>query len=310
MATETTALVRVESLTAAEIFKSGAIDPILEQIKAEARAEAAKLDISTEANRKAIASLAYKVARSKTFIDGQRKSLVEAEKKRLREIDREGARIWDELEALQKEVRKPLTEWEEADKRRIDAHEALLKETEAAGSFTAQAWQTLSVESMRDRMAEINALSARDWQEFRAKAERIIAEACAAIESAIAQRERYDAEQAELARLRKEAQERAQKEREECIAREAREAAERKAQEEAARKEREAEAERQRIERERKVAEIEREQREANKRHRAKIEHEAVTALMREPGLSNLGEAQAIIAAIAAGKVPHVRIEY
>ena len=74
MANESTALVRLESCTAVQIFGPGFIDPLLDQLEAEAKAEAAKLDISTEANRKALASLAYKVARSKTFIDDQRKA--------------------------------------------------------------------------------------------------------------------------------------------------------------------------------------------------------------------------------------------
>jgi hypothetical protein len=91
-----TALVNVEAMTAVEIFRPGAIDPLLGAIKEEVRQQASKLDISTEPNRKAIASLAFKVAKSKTFIDGQRKSLVADEKKRLAAIDAEGRRIWDE----------------------------------------------------------------------------------------------------------------------------------------------------------------------------------------------------------------------
>lgn len=48
-----------------------------------------------------------------------RLELVADRKKELKAIDAEGARIWDELEALQKEVRQPLTEWENRDKERI-----------------------------------------------------------------------------------------------------------------------------------------------------------------------------------------------
>ena len=53
MATETTALAVLEKCTAVQIFEQGFIDPVLEQIEAEARSEAARLDISTEANREA-----------------------------------------------------------------------------------------------------------------------------------------------------------------------------------------------------------------------------------------------------------------
>ena len=68
-----TALATIENKPATELFKPGAIDPILDAIRAEVRREAACLDISTEANRKAIASLAFKVAKSKTFVDKRRR---------------------------------------------------------------------------------------------------------------------------------------------------------------------------------------------------------------------------------------------
>lgn len=250
-----TGIVKLESFTAAQIFGPGFIDPVIDQIESEVKTQAARLDISTESNRKALASLAYKVGRSKTFIDSQRKALVADEKKRLKAIDSEGARIWDRLESLQAEVRKPLTDWEEADKQRICAHEENIRETEAGGAYTAKHWQELSVEVMTDRLNEIKALSGRDWQEFASRGALAIKTAVTQIEEAIAKREKYDAEQAELARLRAEAAEREQKEREERIAQAAREKAEREAKEREERAARQAEAERQRIENERVQAE-------------------------------------------------------
>lgn len=49
----TTELARIESITPAELFKPGTLDPILSAIEAEVRREAACLDISTPENRKA-----------------------------------------------------------------------------------------------------------------------------------------------------------------------------------------------------------------------------------------------------------------
>jgi hypothetical protein len=242
-------------MTAVEIFRPGAIDPLLSAIKDEVRQQASKLDISTEPNRKAIASLAFKVAKSKTFIDGQRKNLVADEKKRLASIDAEGRRIWNELEALQLEVRKPLTDWEEADKERIAAHESHITETLNGGSYSLQNWQSLPIEVMQDRLNEILALGQWNWEEFRSRGELAVKTASAQIQEAIAKREKHEAEQAELARLRAEAAERDRKEREERIAREAREAAEREAQKRAEDAAKKAEAERLRVERERQQAE-------------------------------------------------------
>lgn len=251
-----TALVHVETMTAVEIFRPGAIDPILNSIKEEVRKQAAQLDISTDANRKAIASLAFKVAKSKTFIDGQRKNLVADEKKRLASIDAEGRRIWNELESLQQEVRKPLTDWEQADKDRIAAHEEALAEIAGTGNFTAQNWQTIPAVAIGERMKEMEAdFGQRQWEEFAVRAAGIKAVAARQMTDALHRAEKAEQEKAELERLRAEAAERQQKEREERIAREAAEVAEadaRRRAEEAAKK---AEAERQRVERERLQAE-------------------------------------------------------
>ena len=113
------ALLKIDKMTPEQIFAPGTMDPILEAIRTEVTRQAAKLDISTEQNRKALGSLAFKVTKSKTFIEGQRKSLVAAEKKRLAAIDSEGRRIWDILEGIAAEVRKPLTDWEQIDKDRV-----------------------------------------------------------------------------------------------------------------------------------------------------------------------------------------------
>lgn len=122
METETaTALVIIGQLTPPQLFAPGTLDPLVERVKAEVRA--IKTDISTEEGRKAIASLAYKIARTKTFIDDRRVELVADEKKRLAAIDSEGKRVRDELDALKEEVRKPLTDWENADNERIKANE-------------------------------------------------------------------------------------------------------------------------------------------------------------------------------------------
>ena len=347
MPTESTALIRLESCTAVQIFGPGFIDPLLDQLEAEAKSEAAKLDISTEANRKALASLAYKVARSKTFIDDQRKLLVADEKKRLKAIDQEGARIWDRLEALQDEVRKPLTEWEEIDKRRIAEHEEALKEIEGAGEHSSRSWESLTAEAMRDRLKEIET-DPRQWEEFGQRAAGVKAVAKAQILQAIEKREKWDAQQAELIRLRAEAAEREQREREERIAREATERAERESREREELAEREkqaaeqraAQAEERRVqeaqaaerraaeaaaqaERDRgRAVEAEKQRRAAeDKRKREEQERRDASARIRKRVLGKISEAIAelgvaperadvIASALANGKIPNVTVVF
>lgn len=263
---EQTALARIETITPVELFKPGTLDPILDAIKAEVRREAAQLDISTLENRKALASLAFKVARSKTFVDGQRLKLVADEKLRLKAIDKEGARIWDELEALQAEVRKPLTDWENAEKERVAGHEAALKELVDAGNICELNWNNPNapVSLMHSRLDAIMK-STYDWQEFHQRAVATVTATIRQIKDAIAKREKYDAEQEELVRLRAEQAKRDQQEREEGIAREAKEQAEAEA---ALREKAIAKAEeaaRQRIEDERNQAEARAKQAEAQR---------------------------------------------
>ncbi len=245
-----TALAVIETMPAIELFKPGALDPILDRIKTEARAEAAKLDISTEANRKALISLSVKVRTSKTFLDNARIALVSGEKERLKKIDQEGARLWDELEALQKEIRQPVTDWENAEKDRVAAHEQALAEIANSGPYTLANWQILPLEAMGDRRVEIEQEATRDWQEFSRRAQVVIEKALGEIADAISRRENYEREKAELDRLRAEAAAREQQERENRIAAEARKAAEEKARLDAKRVAIAAEAERLRIENE------------------------------------------------------------
>ncbi|MGB9153482.1 MAG: hypothetical protein WCD70_10390 [Alphaproteobacteria bacterium] len=249
-----TALVPIENLKGVEIFKPGAVDPILERIEREAREEAAKLDISTETSRKAIASLAYKVARSKTYLDEEGKKLTEDQKKIIDTVNAERRRVRERLDLLKDEVRKPLTDWEQIEEDRTMAHKAALDEIEKAQFYTESNWQTLSSEVIADRIKEIESDS-RDWEEFSVRAAGVKAVALDSMRKSLASAQKVETERAELERLRAEAAERAIKEREEAAARAATEAAERNAKEQAEAAQRAAEAEQQRIENERLQAE-------------------------------------------------------
>jgi colicin import membrane protein len=72
-------------------------------------------DVSTERGRKEIASMAYKVTRSKTAIDDAGKKLNEEARSKINAVDAQHRKIREELESLAEEVRKPLTDWEAAE---------------------------------------------------------------------------------------------------------------------------------------------------------------------------------------------------
>ncbi len=251
----------IPAIVPAEFFKPNGADAVLSALKTEVRKVAATLDISTPAGREAIASLAYKVARSKTALDEQGKELVGAIKKQSGEIDAERKRMRDELDALKDEVRKPLTDWENAEKERVAAHEAIIRQIEDLGRLD----HPLNLEEIADRAGQVSILADRDWQEFKQRAVGAKVMAMEALSEAQdrAIEARRLREQAE--RLEAEARERAIKEREEAAARAAKEAAERRAEEQARIAREAAERERQRVENERIQAEARAKQAEAER---------------------------------------------
>jgi hypothetical protein len=233
MSTDSTDLIVMNALTAEAVFCPGGVDAIIEKIAAAARAVPA--DISTTSGRAAIKSIAYKVARSRTALDEMGKDLAAEWKKKSAAIDSERRDIRERLEALQEEVRKPLTDWENAEKNRVAAHEAKLTAITELGVFVGT---EPGVESILDRISILaeSRFSAHDWQEFTQRAAITIAGVTASLQSAHAAAVKRDADRAELERLRQEQAKREQHERELRIAAEASERARKEAEEKAAHK--------------------------------------------------------------------------
>ena len=161
------ALVVISTMAPAVAFAPGAVLDILAQIEAAARAEAEKLDISTSAGRSAIASLAYKVARTKTAYDNMGKDLVEGWKTQAKTIDAERRAIRDKLDALKDEIRKPLTEFEEAEERRVTGHEVALAALQSLRLLPVDA----CLADVDARIGDVPEMGIRNWQEFAKRAD-------------------------------------------------------------------------------------------------------------------------------------------
>jgi hypothetical protein len=288
------ALTVTSALVPAAVFASGGVDDILARVKAEARA--VKTDISTPAGRKAVASLAYKIARSKTALDDMGKSLGEDMRKRVDAINADRRRIRDELDALGDEIRAPLTAFENAEKSRVEAHEAAIKDIEARGSggFAGPPQTAARIAEVLDGARAIH--HNRDWQEFAKRAADARELAVARLSAMLAEaqaREEAEAEaerqRQEQQRIRAEQEARERREREERIAaaaaERAREEAEAKARAEAELAERErqrllAEAD-ERRRRELHAAEERREREAQEAADKARREQEAIEAKAR-----------------------------
>jgi hypothetical protein len=199
------------------IFVSGGTDDLVAGIRATALREAQGLDISTERSRKAIASLAAKVGRTKTAIDEAGKRLKKERSKVLAEIDPERKKCWESLESLQKEIRKPLTDWENIDKVRIARHE----EQFAAISELFESRHGNTSDQLREKLQAVQEWKERDWEECSQVAKKVLENVEHWLKVHHAAALVAETEKLELDRLRKAAAEQAQKERDERIATEA-----------------------------------------------------------------------------------------
>lgn len=202
-------------------------------IKAET--EAFKPDLSSDKGRKAIGSLAYKVTRTKTAIDAAGKKLNEEARAKINAVDEQRRKIREELDALSDSVRKPLTEWEEAEKQRIEYQKAMLSHIENCGNGTIDGEPYAYAILFRELEEKITYDEATfgEFLEQALTAKRFAVEKLKAAQEA---QRKADADREELERLRAAEAERQRQDDERRAAEEAKAEAERKAAAEAEQK--------------------------------------------------------------------------
>ncbi|WP_048975464.1 hypothetical protein [Enterobacter asburiae] len=320
---EVTDLVVIEKQNAMAVFTTKEqLDPIIETIEKEARSLVP--DVSTRKGRDAIASMAHKVARSKTYIDNAGKDLVTELKALPKQIDESRRIVRERLDALKDEVRRPLTEWE-AEQERIKAEEAMNAMHAEALEMNIRFDQELAAKFEADHEMALlmNKDFDRDREEQRRQAEQAQRERDERLKQEAAEQARRDAEakhKAEIeAAARREAEEKARAELAERQRVEAEQRAAREKQEAEARAEREKEeavaAERRRQEEEKaaRLAEDQRKaeeeaRRAADKEHRRTVNRRVIADLIAQGIPEEF--AQKALLAIAGGKVQDAHIKY
>lgn len=119
-------LIRIESKNAMTVFtEQGGLAPFIKKIKEEV--ESFIPDIETNKGRKAIASLAAGVGKSKVYLDNTGKELVSDWKAKAKLVDNSRKAMREELDALKIVARQPLTDWEEEERVRLEKVAAELK---------------------------------------------------------------------------------------------------------------------------------------------------------------------------------------
>lgn len=321
---EVTDLVVIEKHNAMAIFTTKEqLDPIIEAIEKEARSLVP--DLSTRKGRDAIASMAHKVARSKTYIDNAGKDLVAELKALPKQIDESRRIVRERLDALKDEVRLPLTEWE-AEQERIKAEEAMnaLHSEALVMNENIDLQRAIQFEADHEMALMMNKDIDRDREEQRRLAEQAQREHEERIKQEAADKAKREAEaqhKAELdaaarreadekaradaaERKRKEDADRAEREKQDAIAEE-----KRKAQEEADRIKREAEAkEKARLAEEKRKAD-EQAKREADVKHRKTVGTNIVNALTSNTSLTR-EQAIEVLTALKDDLIPCAKIHY
>ncbi|MFW2152840.1 hypothetical protein [Acinetobacter gyllenbergii] len=247
-----------QNVIVAAFAKRGGTDELFEHIAQEVRSHVP--DVTTKKGRDAIGSLAMKVSKSKTLIEKCGKELVAEQKAQIKLIDDDRIAIVKKFDQLRDEILAPRDAWEQAEADRVKKHQHNIKEIRlhATDGFL----ELTTAEMLAGAIGLVEEVIVDDsFEEFEQEAKIAKFETLEKLRTALAAREKYEGEQAELERLRKAEQERLQREHEERIAKEAADKARLEAEAKAL-------AEKQRFEREQKEqAELaERQQREAAER--------------------------------------------
>jgi colicin import membrane protein len=220
---EMLALVTIpESRALAYFTEENALDPILAKIKTEI--DAFKGDVSTSKGREEIRAMAFKVTRSKTYLEGVGKALSAEQKKIPGKIDAARRLVADTLDGWRDELRKPLTDWEEAEAARVKKHTDYIDEIAEVGAHASAAQSSVV---LRNNLQVIEAIAVGpDCEEYEANYARAKDAALSALRTALDGAEKREADEAELIRLREQAAKQAQIDREAKIAKDAADAAE------------------------------------------------------------------------------------
>ena len=192
---QATDLTVLEKLKPADLFAENGTLPVYEAISKEVSTFVP--DVTTEAGRKEISALAYKVAQSKTFLDKVGKIFNSDLKEKTKAVDKERSAIWDKLEALQKKIREPLTKWEAAEEARVQAHKDIINNiTTVVGLL----YENSSL--IEDAIRHVFQYQDRDWEEFTDIGQQTVKDAIQQLTETLVKTKQSERDRAELEELR------------------------------------------------------------------------------------------------------------
>ncbi len=173
-------------------------DAFITQIRTEL--SALPVDLTTGVGRKEVASRAYKVSKAKTALEEAAKGLTEAARTTIAAVNESKKDIVQRLDELRDEIRKPLTDWEAAEEKRIEDCRKTIEWLKGAISTTIDD----TAATVAERLKEVEAVDVSEavYAEMFPAAESAKHMAVGALSATVARLAQAERDAAELAQLR------------------------------------------------------------------------------------------------------------
>ena len=204
-------LIALDKINPIQVFSTeNGLDPLIKRIKEEVEKEV--LDPSDEKGRTRIRSLARKIGGAKMRLKEMGQGLTEDWRQKTKAVTTETSRMEKEIDAIRDAVLKPLEEYEARAAERKAKFENRINEILTAADF----FEPLTADELKARIDKITVLYKHEWEEFEVRATQAWEQVKPKLYKLLEERTKYEADQAELERLRQEKEESERKERHEA----------------------------------------------------------------------------------------------
>lgn len=307
---KTKELIVMEDLNPEEVFTENGVPALIKKVES---LYVPKLDATTEEGREERRSMAYDIAKLKNSVDGMGKDHVGKLKKITASIDERRRKWRNDVQQLQDDIRKPLTEYELAESQRIGGHNTALNEMRDLMSYDYEPDSS----DIEQRIAKVSEIFERDFEEFADQAKTVYENTSGRLGEKLAHQIAVEEQAKKLAEAERIIKENEEKEAKEAIQKEAEEAAKKKVQDDLDAANARAE------EAERKVEEVttkspgtlfdtprqESAPLASEKEHKRNINNSIVNTLVDECMISE-SAAKEVVKAIVSGNIPNTKITY
>lgn len=213
-------LIVIEDLNPATLFAGEGLNELLDMVSAEVKKVVLVIDTATE--RKEFGKFCRKIITSENKLDTLGKDHVAAKKNELKVFDLHRKKAREFLRALHDETRKPLTDWEEAEEKRVQDIADRIEAIKLMAPTEVSEVAALGLKELQCRMRTLKEIRIdEDFEEMAPIAEATRDDAIQALAITIGNLIVQAKEKSELERLRTLEAEQKQKDREEQIRKDA-----------------------------------------------------------------------------------------